>query len=1053
MVGVDLPGVVALGQNLLDKLSEVSAAAQEVHWEKQNFQQLADFLREIVNVVVEINKTRDSSPVVLQVLESLYTEVENAEQLITICTSKSRIYLLTRCRVVVGQLEDITHGIGRTLSIIPLSAVQGHRAVKEQINRLAQDMQKARYFVQETEERICRTLEQVQDQDIIRTDIAVQTGIVMDIARTLGMEDLPRNPAALKDQIQLLRHDMQDTSQSYDLHMVDVIGNIFENVAQVNDHPSPSAEIQQRHNMRIEPLYEAFVCPLTKQVMVDPVTLENGQTYERSAIEKWFKVCREENRPVNCPMTGKVLESTALKPSISLRNTIEEWTNRNEFARIVNGRHILESNSSQEEDYLYALKDLQALCQRNKLNKYRIRNNDLIPLIVSLLKSMEQVRIRALILLRILAEDDDDNKEAIGHTDALRSILKCLSRTVSEERQEAASLLYELSKSDKLCERIGSTNGAILYLVGMTSSHSDNVVAVQKAEMTLENLENIDQNVRQMAESGRIQPLLRRLLDGSEDVRYEMASDLATIPLTAEVKQLVTVEAAHVLVGMLDDSHTQTREVALKAIRALSSSESNGKILIDAGILPPLMKDLFMVGTAVPMRMKEICAAILAHVVMSSGEWQTTPIDAEGNTLISETIVHNLLHLISNTGPNIEARLLQVLVGLASSTQSVASLVTYIKSAGAIVSLIQFLEAPQDQLRVPAVRLLYHLSTHMGHEVADGLRVTTRQLGTLVKMLGSNGLIEEQAAAAGLLANLPVDDFRLTRALLDEGALPILVKRIEDIRRNLVRIGAARYMNTYQEGLVTILTRFTYTLDDQDVVALARRHNLAVFSRTLLQVSSLDEVQHQSVLALENLSTFTPQCRPASPPPQPKGCGFLSCLRGPPRPSGLCPVHGMVCSASETFCLLEAQAVDPLVSCLDNQNVIIVEAALGALSTLLQDNVDMERGVEVLHKADAISPILDILQEHRTELLRQKSVWMLERILRNGDLARLIAADPHVHAALVDALRHGNAICRSLAEKSLKHLNKIPSFSGVFNLDNRAHQKRAAAAAAAARGP
>ncbi|KAG6550122.1 hypothetical protein Mapa_008078 [Marchantia paleacea] len=1033
MVGVDLPGVVALGQNLLDKLSDVGYSAQEVHWEKENFLQLAEFLKGIVPVVIEVNKTRDSSPVLLQVLEGLYRDVENANQLIKICTSKSRIYLLTHCRSVVKQLENVTHSIGRHLGLLPLSSVQGHIAAKEQIEKLSQDMQKAHYHVQETDERICRTLE--QDQEAIRTDIAVQTGIVMDIARTLGMEDLPRNPAALKDQIELLRNDMQDTSQSYDLHMVDVIGNIFENVgAQVNDHPSPSAEIQQRLNSRIEPLYEAFVCPLTKNVMVDPVTLENGQTYERSAIEKWFMVCREENRPASCPMTGKTLESMTLKPSIALRNTIEEWTNRNESARIINARVLIESSTSQEEDLLYALKDLQALCLRNKVNKYKIRHNELIPPIVALLKNMEQVRLRALVLLRMLAEDDDDNKEAIGQTDALRSILKCLSRTVSEERQEAAALLYELSKSDSLCERIGSTNGAILYLVGMTSSNSDNVVAVQKAEMALENLERIDQNVRQMAESGRIQPLLRRLIDGPEDVRYEMASDLATIPLTTEVKQLVAEEGAHVLVDMLGKPHPQTREVALKALRSLSSIESNGKLLIEAGILPPLMRDLFMVGASqVPMRMKEVCASVLANVVSTTGEWQTTPIDSQGNTLISEQIVHNLLHLIGNTGPAIGARLLQVLVGLASSPHAVANLVSYIKSAGAIVSLIQFLEAPQDQLRIPAVRLLCLLSTHMGHELADGLRVTTRQLGTLVRLLGSNGLIEEQAAAAGLLANLPVEDFRLTRALLEEGALQILVTRIEDVRRNVVRIGAARFMTTFQEGLVTILARFTYTLDDQDVVSLARRHNLAVFFRNLLQNSNLDEVQHQSALALENLSTFSPQCRPAATQiARPVGCNFFACLGAPPRPSGLCPVHGMVCSPSETFCLLEAQAVDPLVSCLDHQNVTIVEAALGALSTILLDNVDMERGVQVLHQADAISPILDILQEHRTEMLRQKSVWMLERILRNGDLARLISADPHVHTAMVDALRHGNTVCRALAEKSLKHLNKIPSFSGVF---------------------
>ncbi len=32
-----------------------------------------------------------------------------------------------------------------------------------------------------------------------------------------------------------------------------------------------------------------FLCPITHLIMVDPVSAEDGQTYEREAIEKWFK--------------------------------------------------------------------------------------------------------------------------------------------------------------------------------------------------------------------------------------------------------------------------------------------------------------------------------------------------------------------------------------------------------------------------------------------------------------------------------------------------------------------------------------------------------------------------------------------------------------------------------------------------------------------------------------------------------------------------------------------------------------------------------------------
>lgn len=86
----------------------------------------------------------------------------------------------------------------------------------------------------------------------------------------------------------------------------------------------------------------------------------------------------------------------------------------------------------------------------------------------------------------------------------------------------------------------------------------------------------------------------------------------------------------------------------------------------------------------------------------------------------------------------------------------------------------------------------------------------------------------------------------------------------------------------------------------------------------------------------------------------------------------------------------------------------------------------------MLQNAGGISPILVIMQEHRTEVLRQRAVWMVERVLRNGDLARQISGDPHVHTALVDAFRYGNSSAKQLAEQALKHLNRIPTFSGVF---------------------
>jgi hypothetical protein len=58
-------------------------------------------------------------------------------------------------------------------------------------------------------------------------------------------------------------------------------------------------------------------CPLTMEVMRDPVITADGQTYERAEIEKWFALGNRTS-----PLTGEELSSTNLLPNIALRQVI-----------------------------------------------------------------------------------------------------------------------------------------------------------------------------------------------------------------------------------------------------------------------------------------------------------------------------------------------------------------------------------------------------------------------------------------------------------------------------------------------------------------------------------------------------------------------------------------------------------------------------------------------------------------------------------------------------------------------------------------------------------
>ncbi|OMO91125.1 hypothetical protein CCACVL1_07211 [Corchorus capsularis] len=69
-----------------------------------------------------------------------------------------------------------------------------------------------------------------------------------------------------------------------------------------------------------------YLCPITLDLMKDPVTLSSGITYDRESIEIWL-----EEGNFTCPVTNQVLRSLDQIPNHSLRKMIQDWcvANRN----------------------------------------------------------------------------------------------------------------------------------------------------------------------------------------------------------------------------------------------------------------------------------------------------------------------------------------------------------------------------------------------------------------------------------------------------------------------------------------------------------------------------------------------------------------------------------------------------------------------------------------------------------------------------------------------------------------------------------------------------
>ena len=73
-----------------------------------------------------------------------------------------------------------------------------------------------------------------------------------------------------------------------------------------------------------------FCCPLTLDVMANPVIAADGHTYERSAIEEWFK-----NNDTS-PITNLLVASTVLTPNFALKSMLKQGTSTVSEASIQN---------------------------------------------------------------------------------------------------------------------------------------------------------------------------------------------------------------------------------------------------------------------------------------------------------------------------------------------------------------------------------------------------------------------------------------------------------------------------------------------------------------------------------------------------------------------------------------------------------------------------------------------------------------------------------------------------------------------------------------------
>ena len=74
--------------------------------------------------------------------------------------------------------------------------------------------------------------------------------------------------------------------------------------------------------MDLNTMAEEFVCPITQELFIEPVTTKHGQTFEKTALLEAVR------RRAVCPLTRQelsVAEVEALAPAVFIKNAVAQY--------------------------------------------------------------------------------------------------------------------------------------------------------------------------------------------------------------------------------------------------------------------------------------------------------------------------------------------------------------------------------------------------------------------------------------------------------------------------------------------------------------------------------------------------------------------------------------------------------------------------------------------------------------------------------------------------------------------------------------------------------
>ncbi|CAH9103597.1 unnamed protein product [Cuscuta epithymum] len=340
-----------------------------------------------------------------------------------------------------------------------------------------------------------------------------------------------------------------------------------------------------------------FRCPISLELMTDPVTVCSGQTYDRGSIQSWLATGN-----TTCPVTRSPLTDFTLIPNHTLRRLIQEWCVANkafgieriptpklpaEPALVRSLLNQASSAKSQLSSRIAALMRLRAIAHESEKNRSVISANNGRKVLISVLFSdardlleLSELRHESLAVLAMLLPLSEAEAVLVSSNPVrICYLVSLLSNPSIQVRIDSAAVIESVivgTRSAELRAQISNVDEIFEGIIGIISCPLAYSRSVKVGVKALFALCLTKQHRNKAVAAGAVETLVERLQDLD---KCDAERALATVELLCRIPSGCAAFAAHALTvpllvkTIMKISHRANEHAAGALLSICSASE------------------------------------------------------------------------------------------------------------------------------------------------------------------------------------------------------------------------------------------------------------------------------------------------------------------------------------------------------------------------------------------------------------------------------------------------------------------------------------------------